>query len=205
MNYLNGGYVMLDKADSDIYAKASGALKGGKPILWYEDKDTCYFIDSISKSGDDIVLTKGGKTITITSANAVTESGNIQQHFYQYRVYINECYGCVVTLPFKLKNDEGSVTNFASITDSEADDIISMFEQLKGGSYGGMEIGGSPAVILQAQFTKGTNKYTFKVRYNSLSATTETTKDFVFNLTDGVISSVGGTGTNFDWYIQNIL
>ena len=44
MNYLNGGYVMLDKADSDIFAKASGALQAGKPILWYEDKNTCYFI-----------------------------------------------------------------------------------------------------------------------------------------------------------------
>lgn len=77
MNYLNGGYVMLDKADSDIFAKASGALQAGKPILWYEDKNTCYFIDTISISGDDIVLTKGGLTITITSGNVVSEVGAI--------------------------------------------------------------------------------------------------------------------------------
>lgn len=88
MNYLNGGYVMLDKADSNIFAKASGALKAGKPILWYEDKNTCYYIDTISKSGDDIVLTKGGKTITITSANVVTESGNVQTHLYQHTIKI---------------------------------------------------------------------------------------------------------------------
>lgn len=77
MNYLNGGYVMIDKADSNIYAKALGALNAGKPILWYENSTTCYYIDSISKSGDDIVLTKGGKTITITSSNVVTEIGSV--------------------------------------------------------------------------------------------------------------------------------
>ena len=79
MNYLNGGYVMLDKADSDIFAKASGALQAGKPILWYEDKNTCYFIDTIEKTGSDsIALTKGGLTIVITSGNVVTEVGNIK-------------------------------------------------------------------------------------------------------------------------------
>lgn len=88
MNYLNGGYVMLDKADSNIYAKASGALKAGKPILWYEDKNTCYYIDTLAKSGDDIVLTKGGKTITITDANVVTESGNVQNQLHKYYIEI---------------------------------------------------------------------------------------------------------------------
>lgn len=99
MNYLNGGYVMLDKADSDIFAKASGALKAGKPILWYEDKNTCYYIDTLAKSGDDIVLTKGGKTITITDANVVTESGEIQQHLYAYVIDIEATTSSGVTFP----------------------------------------------------------------------------------------------------------
>ena len=83
MNYLNGGYVMLDKADSDIFAKASGALQAGKPILWYEDKNTCYFIDTIEKTGSDsIALTKGGLTIVITSGNVVTEKGSIKSYLH---------------------------------------------------------------------------------------------------------------------------
>lgn len=99
MNYLNGGYVMLDKADSNIYAKALGALKAGKPILWYEDKNTCYYIDTISKSGDDIVLTKGGKTITITDENVITESGNVQNHLYSYVIDIEATTASGVTFP----------------------------------------------------------------------------------------------------------
>ena len=90
---MNGGYLMISKNDSDIYVKAHKALTLGKPILFYENQTTCYYIDTISggeitteivddeeiTSYGDIILTKGGKTITITSANAVSESGNIQQ------------------------------------------------------------------------------------------------------------------------------
>ena len=78
MTNLKGGYILINKTDADIYASVEKALTQGKPILFYEDATTCYYIDTISKSGDDIVLTKGGKTITITDANVVTESGEIQ-------------------------------------------------------------------------------------------------------------------------------
>lgn len=82
MTNLKGGYIIINKGDVNIYASLENALTSGKPVLFYEDADTCYFIDSISKSGDDIVLTKGGKTFTITEANVVTESGDIQNHLY---------------------------------------------------------------------------------------------------------------------------
>lgn len=90
---MNGGYLMIFKNDSDIYAKAQKALVLGKPILFYENATTCYYIDTIS-GGEitteivddeevftygDVILTKGGKTITITYENVVTETGNIQQ------------------------------------------------------------------------------------------------------------------------------
>lgn len=90
---MNGGYLMISKNDSDIYAKAQKALVLGKPILFYENATTCYYIDTISggeitteivddvevTTYGDIILTKGGKTITITSANVITESGNINE------------------------------------------------------------------------------------------------------------------------------
>ena len=88
MTYLNGGYSIIKKSDALIYASVEKALTNGKPILFYEDDNTCYYIDSISKSGDDIVLTKGGKTITITDSNVVTESGEIQNHLYNNNIYI---------------------------------------------------------------------------------------------------------------------
>ena len=81
-----GGILIISKDDANIYNKVQIALTEGKPILWYEDATTCYYIDTISKSGDDIVLTKGGKTITITDANVVTESGDIQTHLYKVSI-----------------------------------------------------------------------------------------------------------------------
>ena len=77
MTNLKGGYILVNKNDANIYASVENALTSGKPVLFYEDANTCYYIDTLAKSGDDIVLTKGGKTITITDANVVTESGAI--------------------------------------------------------------------------------------------------------------------------------
>lgn len=87
MTYLNGGYSIIKKGDANIYASLEKALTNGKPILFYEDENTCYYIDTISKSGDNIILTKGGKTITITDANVVTEIGAIDGYKkYQFNI-----------------------------------------------------------------------------------------------------------------------
>ena len=74
---MNGGYLMVSKADTNLYEKLNKALTLGKPVLFYEDDTTCYYIDSITKSGTDIILTKNGKTITIESDGDITESGDV--------------------------------------------------------------------------------------------------------------------------------
>lgn len=76
---LKGGYLIISKDDANIYAKLQDALTNGKPVLFYENDTTCYYIDTIALSGDDIVLTKGGKTITIEADGDITENGDIQQ------------------------------------------------------------------------------------------------------------------------------
>ena len=91
---MNGGYLMVSKADTKIYDKLQLGLKVGKPILWYESVTVCYYIDTIS-GGEittemvddeevitygDIILTKGGKTITVSydgTDATVTEEGSI--------------------------------------------------------------------------------------------------------------------------------
>ena len=93
---MNGGYLMVSKTDTDLYAKLVKGLTIGKPILWYESPTECYYIDTIS-GGEvtseivddeevftyhDIILTKGGKTITIEADGDITESGEIQTHLY---------------------------------------------------------------------------------------------------------------------------
>ena len=74
---MNGGYLIVSKDDTNLYEKLNKALTLGKPVLWYEDENTCYFIDTITKSGADIILTKGGKTITIESDGDITEVGDL--------------------------------------------------------------------------------------------------------------------------------
>lgn len=80
----NGGYIIVSVADTNIYEKVNSALINGKPILFYDDTETAYYIDTIAKSGDDIILTKGGKTITIEADGDITESGEVQNHLYEY-------------------------------------------------------------------------------------------------------------------------
>ena len=74
--YKNGGYAIVSHDDANIYSKVQGAYANQKPILFYDDDNTCYFIDTIKKNDDgDYVLTKGGKTFTITDANSVIAEG----------------------------------------------------------------------------------------------------------------------------------
>lgn len=86
-----GGYVIINKALNNVYELAKNALTSGKPILWYENDTTCYYIDTITLSGTDIVLTKGGKTITIEADGDITETGNIQveeKHLYKHHITV---------------------------------------------------------------------------------------------------------------------
>lgn len=78
------GYVTLDLASNKIYNESLGAIKSGKPVM-VVDAPNVYFADTIAISGDDVVITKGGKTITINDANAVSSEGEIQpSHLYMY-------------------------------------------------------------------------------------------------------------------------
>lgn len=88
---MNGGYVMIQTSDSNVYTKLKNAITLGKPILFYENDTTCYYIDTITIDGDDnIVLTKGGKTITIADDNTITTSGDIQNHLYKYAISFSQ-------------------------------------------------------------------------------------------------------------------
>ena len=105
-----GGYIIISITDIDIYNKLQVAMKINKPILFYEDTDVCYFIDTIS-GGEvtseiiddeevftyhDIIMKKGSKTFTITSANAVSSEGEIQltpDNFYPLLENIKDASG----------------------------------------------------------------------------------------------------------------
>ena len=107
---MNGGYLMVSKADTNLYEKLNKALTIGKPVLWYEDENTCYYIDTITKSGTDIILTKGGKTITIENDGDITETGSIQP-ISSFK-YLHTIYG------YANFNCEDDVATFIFLSDS---------------------------------------------------------------------------------------
>lgn len=54
-NFLNGGYIMLDVTDANIYEYANGAVKTHKPVMVY-DGETVVYAKRIKKVGDSVVI-----------------------------------------------------------------------------------------------------------------------------------------------------
>ena len=78
------GYVFLDLTKANVYAKALKVLGTDKPVVIKDGSGSPYFVDSLTLDGTNVVITKGGKTITIANDNTITSVGNIQNHLYQY-------------------------------------------------------------------------------------------------------------------------
>ena len=107
----DGGYVIIGKTDNNIYEKSKKALTLGKPILFYEDATTSYYIDAITLDGsDNVVLTKGGKTITIANDNTITESGNVDDKLYCHSILLYNT-GTKNRVTFLLFDKNGSSYN----------------------------------------------------------------------------------------------
>lgn len=86
MRTMNGGYAMINLVSETIYADVVAALASNKPIVVYEATGAPYYADSVTTSGTNVVITKGGKTITIANDNTITNVGDIQpkQQYYYY-------------------------------------------------------------------------------------------------------------------------
>lgn len=69
---------MLDVNANDVYAQALACarFKGEKATLVFDNQEV-YYADSINVVEGNVIITKGGKTITI-SEDSVTSTGNIQ-------------------------------------------------------------------------------------------------------------------------------
>ena len=76
--YKKGGYTILDLESSTIYADSVKALDSNKPVVVYDGTNKPYYADSVTTSGTNVVITKGGKTITIANDNTITNVGDIQ-------------------------------------------------------------------------------------------------------------------------------
>lgn len=76
------GYVFLDLTKSNVYSKALKVLGADKPVVIKDASGSPYFVDSLTLDGTNVVITKGGKTITIANDNTITNVGDIQNHLY---------------------------------------------------------------------------------------------------------------------------
>ena len=72
------GYVFLDLTKANVYAKALKVLGTDKPVVIKDGSGSPYFVDSLTLDGTNVVITKGGKTITIANDNTITNVGDIQ-------------------------------------------------------------------------------------------------------------------------------
>lgn len=87
--YKKGGYTILDLESSTIYADSVKALDSNKPVVVYDGTNKPYFVDTIVLDGTNIIITKGGKTITIANDNTITNVGDIQAkqiHHYDFNM-----------------------------------------------------------------------------------------------------------------------
>ena len=173
---MNGGYLMIHKNDSDIYAKAQKALVLGKPILFYENNTTCYYIDTISggeitteivddvevTTYGDIILTKGGKTITITSANAVSEIGSIQNHLYLLTIKDSDAYVQFFTTE---KIEDHTIEDASDFSNADVNYLKSLKNKFKSNaSMFGYDSGG--AVLNRQSYGCCNGEYLFLVLNN---------------------------------------
>lgn len=83
-----GGYSILDLTDANVSVQANVCYNQNKPVLVYGANGERYFADTITKSGTNIIITKGGKTITIASDNTITNVGDVQNHLYSNNIMI---------------------------------------------------------------------------------------------------------------------
>ena len=72
------GYVFLDLTKSNVYAEALKVLGTDKPVVIKDGSGSPYFVDSLTLDGTNVVITKGGKTITIANDNTITNVGTIE-------------------------------------------------------------------------------------------------------------------------------
>lgn len=115
------GYVFLDLTKSNVYQKALKVLESGKPVVVKDGSGAPYYVDTMNLIGTNIVITKGGKTITIASNNTITSVGDIQNHLYYAYILATD-------------EDENSVYIFVNINtnrnDLTKDNLLSYLDSL---------------------------------------------------------------------------
>lgn len=117
------GYVFLDLTKTNVYSKALKVLGTDKPVVIKDGSGSPYFVDSLTLDGTNVVITKGGKTITIANDNTITNVGDIQNHLYA--IYFETSDDGGRNLSFITNED---LSKFLDISISILDDITNDYD-----------------------------------------------------------------------------
>lgn len=110
------GYVFLDLTKSNVYAKALKVLGADKPVVIKDGGGSPYFVDSLTLDGTNVVITKGGKTITIANDNTITNVGDIQPHLWYHGLDVYKSNENSVQCHI-LNNDDTPINSVANLID----------------------------------------------------------------------------------------
>ena len=75
--FLNGGYIMLDVTDANLYNYASKAVNANKPVMIYDATGNPYYAKDIKLIGTTVAITTDNGIIAVASDGTVTTSKNI--------------------------------------------------------------------------------------------------------------------------------
>ena len=135
MKYL-GGYSILDLTDANVSAQANVCYNQDKPVLVYGANGERYFADTIEKVGTSIIITKGGKTITIANDNTITSVGDIQNHLYILTIVSGDC---IISFITSEKRDNHTINDMSNLKTTDIDFLKSLKDIIKyelGALYG---------------------------------------------------------------------
>jgi len=79
-----GMFSSVDLSAANVYEQALKAYNANTLVQIISEDDGKFVADTITQDAetDDIIITKGGKTITIANDNTITNVGDIQNHLY---------------------------------------------------------------------------------------------------------------------------
>ena len=186
------GYVTLDLASKNIYNESLNAIKSGKPVM-VVDAPNVYFADTIKVATIDddkvVVITKGGKTITINDVNAVSSEGDMVNHLWEYN-FTNDSPDWVfnIILPIDLSKIE---IDDADSFELYKNDIQKIYDFVNSGDNFYSAISKDTGTFTtRALIYKSAVTLQISIEYVNISDGTDNNTIVSFGVTDGKVTSL---------------
>lgn len=161
MKYI-GGYSILDLTDANVSTQANVCYNQDKPVLVYGANGEKFFADTITKDGTNIVITKGGKTITIANDNTITNVGDIQNHLYYTNINAtceDDNHQCYFSITLNTNREIATLTSneLIELLNNYSDVVLIGFAEYDDTTYTEITFSINNNVITEIGFDNGSN------------------------------------------------